>query len=415
MSGQKIIHEPKDININMSDEIDQILGNPPSWILKWGITIVLLVVLIFGTLAWLIKYPDIISAKVVLVTQNPVIPVMTRTSGAIKRLFVTNDQVVEKGDVLALLDNPALYKDIRTLDSLLDGITRDLKSAYHASPLLPTNLQVGSLQAKYASLVQQLNANLIKQQQTLQKEVQLAQKDLTRNEQLHKDKVVSTVELERVEAAYLQIKRQLETTQNGIISNNITIEQLRTQVLDLAQSRSNTRSDQQLTILAAIDGLKSDIKTWEQTYLLKAPIDGQVSFSQLWSEEQFVAANSEAFSLVPSHQNNNILGRAQLPIANSGKVKVGQRVNIQLDGFPYQEHGVVKGTVAHISLVPVVSQTEAASTYVLEIVVPADLRTTYDKALPFRQGMMGTANVVTEDRSVLVRVFDRLNGVLKGK
>jgi hypothetical protein len=94
---------------------------------------------------------------------------------------------------------------------------------------------------------------------------------------------------------------------------------------------------------------------------------------------------------------------------------VGQRVNIQLDGFPYQEHGVVKGTVAHISLVPVASQTETASTYVLEIALPDDLRTTYDKTLPFRQSMVGTANVVTEDRSVLVRVFDQLNEVLKNK
>lgn len=442
MPAQELINEPEDITINHHDEMDQILGNPPSWILKWGITLVLLAVLIFAALAWIIKYPDIIPAKVVLTTENPVIPVMAKTSGSLQQIFVANNQVVAKNDVLALLENPASFQDVDLLDSLLEQATQDMNWTVFSPSILRKHLRLGNLQPQYASLIQKLRANnyFLKQQDTQQKtqslqtqmhhiqmlttnlmaqqknlaqEVQLAKKDLERHQQLYQDQVVSEVELERVEAAYLQIKRQLETAQNSIIANNIQLEQLETQILDLSQARNNRRSEQELHILADIDALRGAIQEWEATYLIKAPIDGQVSFSKVWSEEQFIQINTAIFSIVPNHEDHPILGRAQLPIANSGKVKVGQTVNIQLDGFPYQEYGVVKGSVQHISLVPLTSPNEPTSTYILEIALPSDLRTTYDKSLPFRQSMMGTANIITEDRRILIRVFDQLNSILR--
>lgn len=188
---------------------------------------------------------------------------------------------------------------------------------------------------------------------------------------------------------------------------------METQVLDLSQARNNRRSEQELHILADIDALRGAIQEWETTYLIKAPIDGQISFSKVWSEEQFIQTNTAVFSIVPNHKDHPILGRAQLPIVNSGKVQVGQTVNIQLDGFPYQEYGVIKGSVQHISLIPLTSPNDPMSTYVLEIALPNDLRTTYGKSLPFRQSMMGTANIITEDRRILIRVFDQLNSILR--
>ena len=83
MPETKLIEDPNDIRLRENDEIQQILGNPPGWILRWGILLVFLSMIVFFALAWFIKYPDIIEAPMVLTTQNPPIRVVARSNGSI--------------------------------------------------------------------------------------------------------------------------------------------------------------------------------------------------------------------------------------------------------------------------------------------------------------------------------------------
>jgi len=138
-----------------------------------------------------------------------------------------------------------------------------------------------------------------------------------------------------------------------------------------------------------------------------------VSFSKIWNAQQFVRANDVIFTVVPDEGVGHIVGKAILPTENSGKVKEGQTVNIRLDGFPFQEYGVINSTINNISLVPINIDADNPSSYILEINFPDSLITTYDKVIPFRQEMQGTANIITEDRRVIERIFDRVNSILK--
>ncbi|WP_052600012.1 HlyD family secretion protein [Aureispira sp. CCB-QB1] len=440
MATKPLIEKAENIKLNNSDEIDQILGNPPNWLLRWGITIIFLTVLIFAWLAWLIKYPDVIPTKITIITEKPVIQVIARASGKIDSLFIHNNQEVNKGDILARLDNPTSADDVIRLSHFLENIVIE-KNEHTKIPVIP-NLALGNLQGSYASLVQKINAyqyfleqedgiqkskslkaqiqyiselntNLRKQQLTLLEEVNLSKKDLNRNKKLHLEKVISNVELERVETAFLQYKRQLEGVENQIISNNINIEQLQTQITEINQNRNNLQSEHELNIITNIEDLRSKIETWKESYLIVAPINGTISFSQIWSEQQFVNANQAIFTVVPNEKQGKVIGRAELPIANSGKVKIGQNINIQLDGFPFQEYGVIKAKVGGISLVPITSIEQKTTNYLVEVILPDNLVTTYSKTIPFRQKMEGTANIITEDRRILERVFDKLNNILK--
>jgi len=96
-----------------------------------------------------------------------------------------------------------------------------------------------------------------------------------------------------------------------------------------------------------------------------------------------------------------VIGKALLPIARSGKVKVGQKVNIRLENFPDNEFGILRGVVKNISLVP--SQTGQTVNYTVEIGLPEGLTTTYKKELPYLQNMRGKAEIITEDISLLER------------
>lgn len=436
MATRPLIENPDDIKINSSDEIDQILGHPPSWLLQWGITLILITTTIFGVIAWLIKYPDVIATNITVVTTNPVIPVVARETGKIDTLLVENNQQVKQGDILAILNSSTSYSDIVLLDTFLKNVENDNNEIIS----LP-NLMLGTLQSNYAALVQKLsayqyfsrqrdvaqktasiesqikfinslNGNLVKQQNTLLEEVNLSKKDFNRHTKLFSDKVVSSAELEKAETQYLQYKRQLEGIENQIISNNINIAQLQTQINEISQSRNNSQIEQELSIKVTVETLKSQIASWKESFLIQAPISGKISFAQIRSEQQFVNTNQPIFMVVPDDKRGTIVGRSELPIANSGKVKKGQSVNIQLDGFPFQEYGIIKAKVDGVSLVPV-ELGNSQNNYLVEILLPDSLVTTYDKRIPFRQKMKGTANIITEDRRVLERIFDKLKSILK--
>ena len=60
-----------------------------------------------------------------------------------------------------------------------------------------------------------------------------------------------------------------------------------------------------------------------------------------------------------------MIGKALLPVARSGKVKAGQKVNIRLQNFPENEYGILRGTVKNISLTP--AQSGEMSYYTVNI------------------------------------------------
>jgi len=442
MPDKILIQDAKDIILTNHNEIDQILGNPPNWILRWGITLIFVTVIIFGIIAWLIKYPDVITAKVTVSSQNPAIRIVSKTSGKITDLKVNNNARVNKDEIIAIIENPAQLVDIETLSHLLENIQgiKESKRYLYVKPI--EKLSLGEIQPNYAELRQkiydyqyflrssgvfkkinslddqvgntnQLSRNLQKQKNRLAQEVKLAESNFIRQKKLNQEGLVSDMVFENSETQFLQYKRQLDNIENQIVNNDIQTENLGIQIIDLENNRMDGRVSRELNIKRDIEQIKGQIQAWKQTYLITAPISGTVSFSKIWNEQQFVRANDVIFTVVPDEGVGDIVGKAILPIANSGKVKKGQAVNIRLDGFPFQEYGVIKSTINNISLVPINIDADNPSSYILEINFPDSLITTYDKMIPFRQEMQGNANIITEDRRVIERIFDRVNSILK--
>lgn len=90
-----------------------------------------------------------------------------------------------------------------------------------------------------------------------------------------------------------------------------------------------------------------------------------------------------------------------MPIRNSGKIKPGQRVIIKLENYPYREWGTIDGEVKIISEVPTKGENEGYVVYVQIM----DLVTSYGKTLEFKQEMIGSAEIVLEEITLLERIF----------
>jgi HlyD family secretion protein len=179
---------------------------------------------------------------------------------------------------------------------------------------------------------------------------------------------------------------------------NIQIKQLEETLLDTEQQYNDQKASFNLEITNYAIQLTNEINIWEMTYVLVAPISGTVTFNNYWTENQNITSGAPVFTIVPN-EDEELVGKALLPIQRSGKVKVGQKVNIQFSNYPENEFGIVWGEIRNISLVPV------EGNYTVEIILPNGLKTTYRKELKFAQEMQAVADIVTDDMRLIERLF----------
>jgi len=418
-----------------SEEFQEILGSVPHWILRWGITMLALIVGILLIGSAIIKYPDVISAQVVLTGLNPPATVVARSSGKISEMFVIDNQKVEVGEFLAVINNPARTRDIEILRNYLARLDLDSDSL----PVLPDrNLQVGNLQILFANfyitlfdfleykrllffqqkiamtedrivLYNQQYRNLLRQQAIIYTQLSLAQSQFRRDSLLHANEVISNEELERSKNQQLQSILAYENILSAINNMQVQKAQMSEVLLDMYFQDIERFNRLYTQLLSLISQLNTEIEVWELNYVLRSPVSGQITFTNYWTINQNVAAGSEIFNIIPSGECD-VIGIAMLPVARSGKVETGQKVNIRLDNFPENEFGILRGTVQNISLVP--AQSGEFIFYTVKINLPNQLISTYHKELPCMPNMHGRADIITEDISLLERLILPIRRIL---
>ncbi|MGI9161200.1 MAG: hypothetical protein ACR2K1_15755 [Saprospiraceae bacterium] len=80
-----------------SDEVQEILGTPPGWLIRWGTTAALFTFAVLLAAGWMLRYPDLIKAKIVLTTGNPPVALVARSDGNFVRVMVHDLVMVAKG------------------------------------------------------------------------------------------------------------------------------------------------------------------------------------------------------------------------------------------------------------------------------------------------------------------------------
>lgn len=429
-----MIENPEDIEIR-SEEVQEILGTPPAWLIRWGTTIAFLVIIGIISVSWFVKYPDIIPAKVIITTPSQPASVITRTGGYLQKLLVVDEDSVVAGQQLAIMESNANIDDVMALESKLEWLQEKNSRISRFKP--DEDWKLGQFQASLSRLMQiqkeykmtntkrfdlkkieqverqiekvkDLKKALAKREGNEQKVLALAKRNYERSKTLVKEGVISPKQFEDEEAAFLQKKQSVDGLETQIINYDIQVANLESQINEIEQSTDLQNSSKIISVVENVNQMLSEIEIWKQQYILTAPISGKVSFTFLTEERQFIEGGKEIMIVIP----NKIMapeGNAKLPIAGSGKVEIGQTVNIKLDGFPFQEYGMIKGKVKAMSAIP------REGNYDLLIELPKGMRTTYKKNLRFQQQMEGVAEVITKDRTLVERIFEQLISAFKNQ
>jgi HlyD family secretion protein len=229
-------------------------------------------------------------------------------------------------------------------------------------------------------------------------EIGLAEKKSARMREAKSFGGVSADEVEQAEATVLQQKRTKRDLNLQRLEYQIKINNLKKQIGDIRQRTQETAQSRYLLLKEFYQRLRAAVDTWLSSYIVTSPIAGEVAFLQLWSERQYVKEGTALMSVIP--KGEGLIGRLTLPVQGSGKVELGQKVNVELLAFPRHEYGMLQGKVEKISLLP------QNNSLIVEISLPSGMKTNYKKQLSFRPNMQGRAEIITKPRRLLQRLLD---------
>lgn len=450
----------KEIEIR-SEEVQEVMGQIPSRIVRWGITILFIVVLALVVGSFFFKYPDVITTEMTLTGQSPAVQIVARASGKMAALYVREGEAVQAGTLLAVVENPADTEDVLSLKEMLiryayspdsflmhqntqtaqgtrgNQNTQGRQSIQNIQNIPPvqTSLSLGEVQSTYSSflgsMIEYRNyraldyypkklastrrqiakyrtyyESLYRQQEVMEAQHTIASGQYARDSLLFTREVLSPAEHETARAVWLQSRYSLEGTSASLENLEIQIGQLEETLLDLELQQAERESVLLQNWRTSTELLGNAITGWELNYCLRSPIGGRVTFTTYWNENQYIQAGAEVFTVVPG-KAEALIGKALLPVQRSGKVKTGQRVIVRFMNYPDEEFGVVNGIVSSISLVP------SESNYMVEIGFPDGLTTNYGMNLPLSHEMQATAEIVTDDLRLLERFFMPLRKIWK--
>lgn len=426
----------KDIldNIELrSESVQDILTQPPHWMIRWGNTIIFIILLLILGMSYVIKYPEFIPAPIVVTSQNPPEKLEARINSKIEKIFIKDHQEVKKNQVLMVMQSAANYNDILELKKLVDSISPNQLGSFpvHQS----SHFKLGELQGDYNNFAkafqdeelftrlqpyapESLAANqslseyrmrilTMKQQKSLeQAKYEITKKSYQRSQELFNQGVIAAMELENEKIKYLQAQQNLENI-------NISLSQMEESISNLNRTKSgtviNTEKDKitySSQTLQLFEQLRKSLKQWEQNYLVISSTDGVASFQQFFGENQFVKTGDAILSILPKNKDK-LVGRMSVPAINSGKITPGEKVLIKLDNYRFQEYGIVEGRVQNISL-----SSDDKGNYYVDVILPKGLKTSYNKTLVFDKELRGSAEIVTQDLRLIERFFYQIRKLL---
>ena len=420
--------EEKDIELRC-EEVQEILTRPPHALIRWGITV------FFGVLALLFiggsffKYPDIVSAGITITTEHPPVWIVARGSGKIQEVYRKDRETIKAGDIIAVLENPAITAHVLELKERITSFI--LTDSCICQTVFPEKPELGNIQNAYASFIKCLTdyrnflsidlyaqkeqaackelqeyqkyiRHLNKQAELDEEQVQIASVTHSREKKLFDKGLISKADYEEAQQTYLNRRQGREQLMTSLSSARIQEAQLQQSIVEIRMERNREANTISTSLKSALNDLLVSISDWELGYLFISPAGGILSYNNIWQKNQNVNAGDKVFSIVASAPGD-IIGKIKLPVSGSGKVSPGQRVNISVTGYPYMEFGFLTGEVQSVSLLA-----SEDNMYTVTVGLPQNLYTSYGKQLDFKGELSGTAEVMTDERSVTARLLSPL-------
>ncbi|WP_333889254.1 HlyD family secretion protein [Sphingobacterium siyangense] len=407
-----------------SEDLQDIISKPPSWLLRRGMTSILLTVLLILGLSVFIRYPETVDSKIRFNTTDAPKVLSSKVKGNLVKLFKKDGEWVEAGDLLAYLESTADHDQIFILLDKLQQIRQQSNISYNLEELIePKNLNLGELQTAYQNFylsylgyssardqgiyqkrksvikqeIQNVNEQYNKNRQSfeLQKQqLELAERDYERYKLLAEKKVISPAELQQKEALLLAKRQMIPNMENGLINYEGNILSKNKEMADI----ENQIGEEQKKFVQSLNSFISEVENWKKQYVIISPVSGKLIYGEFLQINQEVTDGQKLFYINP--KSEKYYGEVLLSQTASAKVKQGQQVLIKVNAYPYEEYGYINGNVEYISDIPIRDS-------IFFITVSLDTMRV-NRLIQLKPGLSGESSIITEDKSIFSRIWMNL-------
>jgi multidrug resistance efflux pump len=424
--------ENKNVEIR-SEEVQEILGTPPKWMVRWGTTVAFATFIALGWVGYFVRYPDTVSAPIKVTSTDPPKKLIAENNGYIAEILVNNEDTVETGQILLAFNTRAKFVDVLVLadyiisvknlddqsllsfnpprDLLLGELSEDLDAFFQKQEEMSSSRsrryenysirQLGSQINKIRSSIEYEK----KRKESVEKQLALANEQLTRDQNLYYEKLVTPERLRQSQAEVISLERTIQTIESGIRNKQFEINMIQNEISGVRRGSTESESDAFSSLKDSFVKLQNKVEDWTKKYLISSPIDGIVLITnENIGEQQFVSAGTVLMVVVPLKETET-KGRIALDVTGSGKVQRGQKVIVKLKSYPFPEFGAVIGEVAWKGRVPNNNQIP------IEVTFPEGLKTTTGKIIEPSQEMAGEAQIIMEEKRFIERVFESFRRV----
>lgn len=412
-----------------SEDLQEIITKPPSWLMKRGISFILLTILIIFSLSVFIRYPEMVPVSMKFNTSNAPKALTSKVNGNLVTILINEGQWVEKQADIAYLESIGDHKQVISILERLRRIRNEGASVNELENLVsPTELNLGELQSSYQNFylaylnykavnrdgiflkrksflqneVQYVNeqSNRIQQTYELQKkELALAEGEYEKYKVLAEKKVISPMELQQKEAVLLTKRQAIPQMENTLIANQSSMLAKNKELSEI----NNQMIEEEKKFFQSLNTFISDAENWKKQYVISTYSAGYLVYGDFLQENQLVKTGDILFYI--NSGKEDYYGEALIPQTASSKVKRRQEVLIKVRSYPYQEYGYLKGKVDYISDILI-----RDSLFFSKIAL---IRTDQDSVIKLKPGIMADAEIITEDQSIFKRIWLNLTKSLK--
>ena len=414
-----------------SEAVIEIVSTDPGYLVRNGMSILIIFLICIVAISSYIKYPDVINTTAKLAALNAPKEIKTKISARLINLIPTENVNVKQGEILGYLEsiaNPAyiinlsttidstVYKiqqgeipnAINNLDSFV-GNNRNDKINGELQPAYQTFLQIYYTYIQYLkdgfylqklnmlqqdiTYLQSLKENLLLQKKMTEEDIKLMKENFAVQEKLSEQKVIAPVEYRNEKSKFISKEMLLPQINTNIINNDDAQHGKQKEIKEL----ENQIAQQQNVFVQGLQSFKATIDDWKTKYLLIAPICGKVNFAGFIQVNQQLQVNQTICYINPN--NSAYYFEILIPQYNMGKIKTGQKVHLKFSSYPYQQYGYVEGVLDFISNIP------TDSGYLGKVLLPKGLLTNYNKPLQYRNGLLAQAEIITENIHLLDRFY----------
>lgn len=417
-----------------TEEMQDIISAPPAWLVRWGIVLFFAIMVLIISLSVFIRYPEIVKAPLKVNSSDSPKPVVSKISGKLVKLLVNEDDEVVVDQSLAYIESTANHGKVLNLLANLKEMQFQLLENNSINNIVfnqADNIEYGELQAAYQAFFQEylsyksaiddgfylqkrsyLQKDLIslsQQQEQLnatkllqQRDFELAEAEYEMHKKLVEARVETQAEFRQAESTYLSKKYPLVQTETSLITANTNYLGKQKEILELDNQIVEAKSK----FIQALNSLISQAEDWKSKYILSASQAGVLTYVGIVQENQVLTAGQEVFYVNPGSEE--FFGEMAIPQRNMGKVREGQRVLVKLKSYPYEEYGILNGTISYINEVPYRDSVFISRVYFNNIKL-----SNFKKEVKLKNGMTADAEIITEDASLFSRVTMNITKMLK--